>query len=56
MARTNLSRDEHLLVIKENGGIVENIVKAVLAADVPRNELGNVGVELKIAAIRASYA
>jgi hypothetical protein len=55
MPRTNLSHDEHLLLVRESGGELHNITEAVLAASVSKADMGNVGVALKIAAIRAHY-
>lgn len=53
--RTNLDEKAHKALVQLCGGVVENISAAVLACVVPKNETGNVGVLLKIAAIRKHY-
>lgn len=55
MPRTNLNKKDHKKLVEVCGGVVGNITEAVLACNVPKNDLGNVGVALKIAAIRAHY-
>ena len=55
MPRTNLKAKDHKKLVELCGGVVPNITQAILGAQVPKKELGNFGIALKIAAIRAHY-